>query len=189
MEASYYRTFFALPVQPGRDLLEIREQIMRQLKGERISWVDPSMFHVTLRFLGDTPVKDVKEISGALRHGGPWPQAFSVHVSGVDSFGPRGHPRVIWAGFNEGERFRHLKEALDGLLVGFGMAVEKQPFRAHLTLGRIRSLQDAGKFYEIIRDLKDRVFETVCFDRLVYYRSVLGSGAPKYSELGKILFR
>jgi 2'-5' RNA ligase len=189
MEAPYYRTFFALPVQPGRDLLEVREQIMRDLKGERISWVDPSLFHVTLRFLGDTPVKDVKEISAALRHGDPWPDAFSVHISGVDSFGTRGHPRVIWAGFQGGEIFRRLKEALDDLLADFGMVAEKQPFRAHLTLGRIRSLQDAGTFYEIIRDLKDRVFETVCFDRLVYYRSVLGSGAPEYSELGKVLFR
>lgn len=189
MEGSYYRTFFAIPVQVGADLLEVRKEIMSALKGERISWVLPDMFHITLRFLGDTRVKDVGEITGALRQVDRWPDAFSVPVKSVDSFGPRAHPRVIWAGFGGEERFGQMKEALDTMLADFGMPTVNQPFTAHLTLGRIRSLEDASGYYEIISELKGRVFDPVYIDRLVYYRSVLGSGAPVYSELGKVLFR
>ena len=185
----YYRTFIALPVQVGADLLELRHEIMTALEDERISWVDPLRFHVTLRFLGDTPVGDVDTIARALKAGEFLPEALSVPVTGVGSFGPRKKPRVIWAGFGREEWFSNLKEGVDGLLEEFGFPKQDQPFTAHLTLGRIRSLRNLSSYHAFMEGMKSRACNPVCFDSLVYYRSILGSGGPEYSKLEEIRFR
>ena len=185
----YYRTFIALPVQVGADLLEIRKELMSALEDERISWVDPKRFHVTLRFLGDTRISDVDKIARVLRDVRFPFNAIRIPVTGVGSFGPRKLPRVIWAGFGQEEWFSSLKEGVDGILEGFGFPKSDQPFTAHLTLGRIRSLKSLARYHDILEGMKGRACEPVNFDRLVYYRSVLTSGGPEYSKLEEILFK
>jgi 2'-5' RNA ligase len=189
MEMQYYRTFIALPVQVGADLLELRHEIMTALEDERISWVDPLRFHVTLRFLGNTPARDVDIIARALKKGDFLPEALSVPVTGVGSFGPRKKPRVIWAGFGREEWFSELKERVDSLLGEFGIPRQDQSFRAHLTLGRIRSLRNLTRYHAFMEGMKGRACDAVRFDSLVYYRSILGSGGPEYRKLEEILFR
>jgi len=188
MEMQYYRTFIALPVQVGADLLEIRKELMFALEDERISWVDPKRFHVTLRFLGDTRISDVDKISRALKDVRIPSDAIWIPVTGVGSFGPRKKPRVIWTGFGREEWFGGLKKGVDDILEEFGFPSVDQPFTAHLTLGRIRSLRSLSSYLDILAGLKERACEPVCFDRLVYYHSILGPGGPEYSKLEEILF-
>jgi 2'-5' RNA ligase len=189
MAYQYYRTFLALPVTVGADLLELRQTIMTDLEEERISWVEPGRFHVTLRFLGDTRLSDVRKISRALKEGGFRPEAQKVPVNGVGSFGPRKKPRVIWVGFGMESWFGALKEGVDGLLEEHGIPKQDQPFTAHLTLGRIRSLRNVSRYLKIMDGMKDQVFEPICFDSLVYYRSILGPGGPEYKQLENLWFR
>ena len=189
MENPYYRTFLALPVQVGADLLALRQSLMGDLEGERISWVEPGRFHVTHRFLGDTRLSDVSKISAALKQGGFHFDAQEVPVTGVGSFGPRKKPRVIWIGFGRAEWFAGLKEGVDILLEEQGIPKENQPFTAHLTLGRIRGLHNISRYYEIMEGVKDPSCEPLWFDRLVFYQSILGSGGPEYRKLEEIRFR
>ena len=185
----YYRTFIALPVKVGPDFLELRRELMTALKEERISWVDPKRFHVTLRFLGDTSLNDVEQIVRALKGGGKMPDAKLVSMSGVDSFGPHKKPRVIYFGFVQKQWFNAIKEEIDGFLEELGFPLQDQPFTAHLTLGRVRSLRNLSRYHEVIEGMKTRSCESVYFDSMVYYRSVLGSQGPEYSKLKEIKFR
>lgn len=189
MEKQYYRTFIALPVRVGDDLLSLRQELMHSLKDERISWVDPKNFHVTLSFLGDTLPGDVDRISQALREGKHVQKSMSVTMSGVRSFGPERNPRVIWAALGQESWFRAIKESVDGLLDGLGLPQADHSFTPHLTLARIRRLRQISSYLEIMEGIKTKSLESVCFDRLVYYRSELGSGAPEYKELAEILLK
>lgn len=189
MAYTYYRTFLALPVKANADLLELRRALMSVLEEERISWVDPTRFHVTLRFLGDTHPSDVDKISRALQEGRFRPEAQEVPVNGAGSFGPRKKPRVIWVGFGRESWFRTLKEGVDGLLEKQGFPGQDQPFTAHLTLGRIRSLRNVSRYHEIMEGFTQKACDPVWFDRLVYYRSILGPGGPEYHKLEEIRFR
>jgi 2'-5' RNA ligase len=186
MEKSYYRTFLALPVQVGADVLTLRRGLMRDLEGERISWVDPERFHITLRFLGDTLLNGVSEIISALKERGFHADAQEIPVRGVGSFGPRKNPRVIWIGFGNDAWFQGLKEEVDALLEEQGFSRPDQLFTPHLTLGRIRSLRNLSRYHQIMEGVKGQIFDPVWIKSLVYYRSILGAGGPEYRKLKEI---
>lgn len=188
MEKQYYRTFIGLPVKPGPGLLSMRSKMMESLSGERISWVRPELFHVTLRFIGDTPVSVLEEIRKSLRKGVQVPKAAELELRGVGSFGPRKKPRVIWVGFQEPDLFKTLRAEVDRALECCGILRDDHPFNPHLTLGRVRSLQKPDSYYETITMLSPRLNESVLIDKMVYYRSILGPEGPGYSALEEYAF-
>lgn len=188
MESPYYRTFIGLPVKVDKAFLDARRRLISRLGGERISWTRPEQYHVTIRFLGDTGIDSVRRISAALKADMEVPNARKVELSGLASFGPRKRPRVIWTGFEEKVFFGSLKEDLDHVLDSCGIPMEDQPFRAHLTLGRIRSLKDQGNFHGVLQEMQRDFAGTVLFDRMVFFRSILGPSGPEYQVLEELRF-
>jgi len=189
MESLYFRTFIGLPLRLDQQMLQARSDLINALEGERISWVDPGRFHVTLRFLGDTEASLVKEIGRALCSGVTLPGITGLEFSGLSSFGPRKRPRVVWAGFEKNDFFELLKNEVDQILKECGIALEKQPFRAHLTLGRVRNLRNLQRYYEIIEEMNIHFRRRVLFESLVFYRSIPGRGGPEYHVLDEIPFQ
>ena len=188
-DSQYYRTFIALPVSVGREVLDARSELMKQLAGERISWVKPDRYHVTLRFIGDTERSNIPGIREVLRREVTVPQSSNIQLTQPGSFGPRKKPRVIWLGFKQTALFEKLKTDVDRALEKCGIPVVDQSFRAHLTLGRVRSLKDLSHFYDVIEQMQNRINESVWLDRLVFYRSNLGPDGPVYTMIDEIRFR
>lgn len=188
MKSQYYRTFIGLPLQVESDFLQASSALMTELKGERISWVKPENFHVTLRFIGDTSLSDIEIIGSALHQGVKIPGRTRLQLNGLAGFGPRKSPRVIWTGFEQSNFFDLLKDDVDRALEDCGIPAPEQPFRAHLTLGRIRSLQRLARFYSILEDRTPEFRSTITFEKMVFFRSILGPGGPEYRVLDEFLF-
>jgi 2'-5' RNA ligase len=183
----FYRTFVALPLKVGEEVLQILSALKGSLDGERISWVDPRQFHLTLRFLGDTPADQVKIIGERLLHDIRSP-VITMKLTTLGSFGPRRRPRVLWIGFEDSEPVNRLYAETERILTGFGFPHEEQAFRPHLTLGRVRSLIDPNNYYNVIESLKERELGEVRVDRLIYFRSVLGSAGANHTPLYQVMF-
>ena len=188
MESQYYRTFIGAPLQVEQPFLEARRDLLAAFREERISWTLPEQYHVTLRFLGDTERDALQTIGHALRNGVSLPKQSRQILRGLDSFGPRKRPRVLWVGFEESDFFHHLKEEVDRALESCGIPGEKQSFRAHLTLGRVRSLKNPDKYYQIVEKMHERFQTSVLVDRLVFFRSILGPRGPEYHKLDELQF-
>jgi RNA 2',3'-cyclic 3'-phosphodiesterase len=188
MESQYYRTFIGLPLQLGQAALEARADLIAALNGERISWVNPGNYHVTLRFIGDTGRTEVMEIGRALRAGLNIPEKRMLKLAELGSFGPRKKPRVSWVGFEQSDFFVELKNDVDCILEDCGRPIEKQDFTAHLTLGRIRSLTNLKHYYNTLNQMKQRFRSEVRFDSLVFYRSILGPRGPEYRIVEEFFF-
>jgi len=184
----FYRTFIGLPVKVGDRLLEARQELIKALTGERISWVDPARYHVTLRFIGDTKISVVGEIGDSLLKEVGFPRKRYLQLENLGSFGPRKKPRVIWIGFEKTPFFDFLKHDVDRALGACGIAEAEQPFRAHLTLGRVRNLKNLPGYYQTIERMKERFGDRILFDRLVYYRSEPGLRGPVYTPLKQMEF-
>ena len=189
IETQYYRTFIGLPVKVSDGILEARQELLECLTGERISWVDPERFHITLRFLGNTQVSMIRDINQALKNGIKVPKKSHIMLTHPGSFGPRKRPRVIWVGFESSTLFEMLKSDIDQALESCGIPLVDQPFRAHLTLGRLRSIKDLNGFHNAVAAMKDRFSDLVEFNRLVFYRSELGKGGPVYTPLYQVEFK
>ena len=188
MDPQYYRTFVGIPVTVDREVYRLRTQLMEALAEERISWVNPLNFHVTLRFLGDTDIGLIPKIGEALHKELELPEKTSQQLKGPGSFGPRKKPRVIWLGFDQEESFQSIRSGTDQALEKCGWPLCDQPFRPHLTLGRVRSLKDSNRFYEIIEQMKETFIGRAEVDRLVFYRSELGKNGPIYTPLNEMRF-
>jgi len=178
-----YRTFIAVPIRVGEEFLQGRSILMDRLSGERISWVDSERYHVTIRFLGETPLEEVRAVRNVLRSKLELPASIELSLHQAGSFGPRKKPRVVWVGFRDPSLFENLRAGVDEALDSIGIPPPDQPFRAHLTLGRIRSLKELNGYYNTIDSLKDQFAGKVLADRMVFYRSELGSAGPVYTPL------
>jgi 2'-5' RNA ligase len=184
----YLRTFIGLPLRVEPVFLGARRDLMRALEGERISWTNPDQYHVTLRFIGDTEHSSIKEIGNALHAGVTAPGRTVLEVGKLGSFGQRKRPRVIWTGFTEKGFLEALKLQVDCALQVCGIPPPEQEYRAHLTLGRVRSLQDLGHYYQKIEEMEKMFISQVLFEKLVFFRSILGSAGPEYRVLDEIYF-
>lgn len=182
------RTFIAVPIKVENHFLHARGELMKSLASERITWVEPERYHVTISFLGDTTVGMVEKIRFSMREM-PYRQSTTdVKLGDLGSFGPMKRPRVAWVGFEDSSFFEALKEEVDAALTSCGILSSEQAFRAHLTLGRVRGLKDLKGYYRTIDSMKGSFSGKVLADRLVYYRSELGSKGPTYTPLEEVLF-
>ncbi len=183
-----YRTFVGIPVKVDGNFLKARDRLKVLLGGERISWVNPENYHVTLRFIGDTDPGLVKTIGAALREQVTIPRKTETAFGQAGCFGPRKNPRVVYVGFEENEILASMKHEVDRALETSGISVPDQEFRAHLTLGRVRSLRDSGLFYRTIGEMKVWFTGRVLLEKLILYRSELAKGGPVYTPLEVLHF-
>ena len=100
-------------------------------------WVAPEQMHLTLRFIGEVDgglfldIRDaLAEIEG---------ESFSLHLSDIGFFPPRGKPRVIWVGLQKHEPLLKLRNRLESRLVDLGLEPEGRKFSPHITLARLKN--------------------------------------------------
>jgi 2'-5' RNA ligase len=103
------------------------------LQGAR--WVPPENFHVTLRFIGETPGHRAEEIDlalAALRG-----RAFSLTIAGVGTFEKSGRVTTLWAGVERNQALDHLHGKIESALQRAGFPTERRRFAPHVTLARL----------------------------------------------------
>ena len=126
------RLFVAIdPAAPVRDALA---RLCHGVPGAK--WVAPEQFHLTLRFIGEVEGALYDEIADAL--GDVEAPAFRLAFDGVGHFPPRGAPRVLWAGVNDGAAPGRLRERIEARLRRLGVAPDRRGFAPHVTLARLK---------------------------------------------------
>ncbi len=135
------RAFIAirLPAPVERALGEIAQTLSLHVPRGAVRWVRPEQIHLTLNFLGDTPVDKLPAIRLAMDATAEGRSPFSLRLGGVGCFPNERRPRVIWVGLSgSAAQLAALKSDLDERLAPLGWPLEDKPFRAHLTLGRVK---------------------------------------------------
>ena len=115
---------------------EVREQLAdleRPLPGAK--WIDMDDLHITLRFAGDLEGLVAREFEQGLAEIDV--DAFELRLEGLGTFGGN-DPRAIWAGVGACEPLEALARACDRAARNAGLAAMRQPFKAHVTLARLR---------------------------------------------------
>jgi 2'-5' RNA ligase len=134
------RSFIAieLPEDAKKGLARLRKELGRD-EHKFVKWVDPTGIHLTLKFLGNIPSKQVAEITEAIEEAAKGISPFHLEISGLGAFPSLRQARVFWVGVGgEMDRLSRLQQNIDSALAALGFAKEERPFVPHLTLARIR---------------------------------------------------
>jgi 2'-5' RNA ligase len=189
------RLFIAIDLSDTlrRQLSEQMGQLTRSLGDESIRWIKVSNIHLTLKFLGETPENKVDQIQQALGNIASRFSSFEMQIRNFGCFPNIRKPRVFWIGVHEPTGIiKKLHAAIETDLEGLGFSKEGRPFRAHLTLGRLRKhvpssdLRDLTKHLETVQvgELGTEIVREVCL-----IRSILRPSGAEYTRLGVFNFR
>jgi len=134
------RSFIAieLPEEAKEGLARLKKELERD-EHKFVKWVDPRGIHLTLKFLGNIPSKQVAEITKAMEGSVQGISPFHLEIGGLGAFPSLRQARVFWVGIGgEVDKLSRLQQNSDSALAALRFAKEERSFVPHLTLARIR---------------------------------------------------
>ena len=135
-EGETARLFIALPL-PSAARVALAAVRQAYPNPSTLHWVRPEQMHLTLRFLGNTPVEHIPTVEAALREATARTPAFALRLGRLGCFGGR-RPRVLWAGIDgDVDVLNRAVAALTAALHEHGFPNEQRRYSAHLTLARV----------------------------------------------------
>ena len=140
------RLFFSVPVaDEARSSAAAALRAMKRAAGDApLSWTKDEQLHFTLAFLGEQQEESLPRLREAAAACGAQ-RAFDLSLSGAGAFPNPRRPRVLWLGAEEGAReLEGLAARLQDGLRSAGFALEERPFRAHLTVARVKPGGERG---------------------------------------------
>ncbi len=152
-----------------------------------VRWIAPRNLHLTLQFLGETSADTAAAVVEALAAAGGRPP-FRAALGPAGLFPAHGPPRVLWLGIGDGSaELAALRQAVGKHLLPLGYPSDDRPYRAHLTVGRLRPGRGAGR-----RALEAGLAEIApppaawLVDRIVLMESRLSSAGAAYRTLSEV---
>jgi len=167
------RLFIAVPV--ADEVRRAAAGLIQELRasGADYKWVEPDNLHLTLRFLGATPLEGLPRIEELMRRAAQRP-SFEVCFGGFGAFSSWQEPRVVWVGVGRGAA------ELAAIAADLGPTDDEKPHSAHLTIGRMRSRRNLERLVKAaaaarFQELHQKIGE------IVLYESFLTPQGPVYA--------
>jgi RNA 2',3'-cyclic 3'-phosphodiesterase len=145
------RTFICIDI-PGNIKLQM-EALQTKLRaaGGQVSWVKPANVHLTLKFLGNVAEHRIVQVCSAVRRAARVTGPFAIEVGGAGGFPSSRAPRVLWVGLAKSPpELLALYKSVEDELYSLGFDRETRGFSPHLTIGRLRSQQNARQLGDLI---------------------------------------
>jgi len=180
------RTFVAIEVKIDQVLKSKWDELKVLLKNDSIKWVDEQSLHLTLFFLGNTPMDMVGEIAQKLESGLQNSSSFKITLQGFGIFGNPLAPRIIWAGIANSDPLFTLMQAVRTIISSLEFDEPDGTFSPHFTLGRVKRLKSSIELNRFISSNKSKILQEVEVEKVIFYQSVLTSTGSNYKPLKEI---
>ena len=185
------RAFLAMDPPPEvlRRIADIQEVLKKTLRGS-ISWVRPEGIHLTLKFFGDMAAEDLQPISEVVSGQAAGTRPLHLNIKGLGVFPGIRRPRVLWLGVGgEVARLIALQGVLDQGFETCGIKKEERPFRAHLTLARIKSPQGLSGLDKVLEEKEAESVGSFEAKGLILFKSDLTPKGAIYTVLADFPFQ
>lgn len=141
-------------------------------------FLNKEQIHITLKFLGEVPPNKLNNIIESLEkikfnH-------FSVSLTKIGFFQNENHIRVIWVGLEPEKELNELQKQIDNSLKQ--LFNKEKAFKAHLTLARVKNIENKKTFFEGIRKLNIKN-EKIYVNNFKLIKSTLTPKGPVYEDL------
>ena len=111
---------------------------------QRVRWVPPQNYHLTLRFLGKCSQVQLEEVSRQLQRQLTGFSPFVCMSGGVDYLPNNNQPRIMSLKIHSGRRMDDLHRECERIAAAQGFTADTRVFRPHVTLARARRF-DVGR--------------------------------------------
>ena len=142
-------------------------------------WVAPENYHLTLRFIGETPSHRAEEIDLAqatLRARG-----FSLTLAGLGTFSRGGRPTTLWVGVERSQQLDHLQNKIETALQRIGLKPERRRFAPHVNLARLDTSVPEAKLATFVQTHNLFRAEPVPVEHFTLFSSRLGKEQSVYT--------
>ncbi|WP_372650603.1 RNA 2',3'-cyclic phosphodiesterase [Draconibacterium sp.] len=179
----HIRTFIAIKITPNKEVLKLLQHFKNQFSNDRINWIDPNNLHLTLRFIGNTTREQLYELVDRLELLISEKPKFEITLKGTGYFKSKNQPRVLFIKLNESEELLQLVPEIEKQVVACGFDGEQKTFRPHLTLGRIKSVENRARFFSILDEMLTEEYQKVEVKELMLFQSILKQTGPEYRPI------
>ncbi len=177
------RLFTGIKIKQSDKIYNVLDEFNSTLAGEQINWVKKENLHITLKFFGNTPIKEIPVIKQSLQTVANNCDSFQISINGCGTFGSSKFPRVIWLGINPEPKLISLYKNLNETLAEKGYEQENRNFSPHLTLGRIKHINNKHVLDSLINKYQDELFLIQDIFEFCLFESILEKNGPKYRVL------
>ncbi len=174
------RLFCAIKVPASNAMREAYLTFGEALAGDRINWVDLQNLHLTIKFFGDTPNHMERDIIRVLKSASERVKPFGFDLEGCGIFGRPKTPHVIWMGATQSSGLVDLYQQVNMQLKPLGYMPDKNTFIPHLTIGRIKQINEITLLNQLLVVYKNTHFAHVLTDRFYLFQSILKPNGPEY---------
>jgi 2'-5' RNA ligase len=145
-----------------------------------VRWVRPEALHVTLRFLGEIDAIATAPLAHRAAQELATLCPFALRLGPAELFPSPRRPRVVALGLEPTAPLVELAAAIERAVIAEGFPPEERPFRAHLTLGRVK-----GRSFPSVAALAPPAAE-LKVEQAVLFRSELSPGGSRYTPLERV---
>lgn len=177
------RTFVAIKIKAGNQLLDLYEEFKVNLQDENLKWVDMSSIHITLKFFGNTKTEQIEQLTKTMQPIAQSMQPFEFQLAKTGVFQNYRNPKVLWVGIENNSHLLNLQKKIENAVAEIGFPPEKRKFNPHLTLARVRTLKDRNFLRNLIEKHSDSVFQDIEVKKFHLFESELKPSGPVYSVL------
>jgi 2'-5' RNA ligase len=168
------RTFISIKL-PTKILMQI-EEIQEKLPEFTGKITELKNLHLTLKFLGEVSSEEIEKIKVKLSE-----IRFSKFEAEIKDIGffDNSNRGIVWLGITNCENLqKEIDDSLEGLFQ------KERRFMGHLTIGRIKKIQDKKNFIENLKKIQiPEMFFIV--ERFYLMESNLKKEGPEYNEIEK----
>jgi 2'-5' RNA ligase len=184
------RTFIAIELSPELNTTLGGIQNSLPIPSQAIKWVKPESIHLTLKFLGDTPLSQIESIVQGMEKAALACPAFTLSTTRIGAFPSLSNPKVIWLGLKgETDKLQATFAEVEKNISRLGFPTDTREFAPHLTLGRLR--ENAGRndietTAKILKSAPPIPQTSLHASHICLFKSQLLPAGPLYTRLTQI---
>ncbi len=192
MSIQVIRTFIAIDLPPAikHELDLIVQSFKEKISKNAVKWIKIENIHLTLKFLGDTPLEKIPKIKQELATLSNNIHPFSLTIENLGVFPGFSKPRVVWIGCMEENpqemNLVNLHKEVEAGMSKIGFAPDNKQFNPHLTLVRLSnnaSPAEVKQVSEVVKLASIKSPGRFQVDSIHLYQSDLNPQGAKYSRL------
>lgn len=181
------RVFFAveIPANIKAKLAEYIESLKKLSKSHQIRWTRSENLHITLQFVGEVQGKDVDQLIAAVQDElKDLDMHLHLNVGELHLFPDPHRPRVLVLNVSPQADLAKLSAQIGRGVVKVGYEIESRQFRAHLSIGRIKTSQKSA--LNFLADIDAPHLEAFEINDIVLFQSEPHPEGSQYIPLHRL---